>query len=290
MSMIQFLIDNNYSIPRFCYHGLLSIAGNCRVCIIDDKELKTSISCAICYESYRVESFNSNAIVGIYVKNALRVRESIFEFLLLSHPLDCPICDRGGECELQDMTNSFGIDRSRIKDIKNNMFDKLFNALISSHMNRCIVCGRCIRFLREIVHSFELGMLGRGSVTEVSSYISNVNSVYNLYTSNIIDLCPVIFSGGPLNGYIKIHKKKIDHHDIIISIMCYVSTLVLLKYIELKHKKKVELFFKNYRAYNMRRYIRFRSFRRLINRMDYVFLKLLIKKEMDNINWRKKKK
>ena len=191
MSVIQFLIKYNYSIPRFCYHGLLSIAGNCRVCVIDDKELKTSVSCALCYESYKFEVFNINAIIGVFVKNALRVRENIFEFLLLSHPLDCPICDRGGECELQDMTNVFGSDRGRTKDFKNTVRDKYFNITISTHMSRCITCGRCVRFLREIVKSCTLGIVGRGNMCEISNYTGSLHINNDLFSSNIIDLCPV---------------------------------------------------------------------------------------------------
>jgi len=191
MSMIQFLINNNYSIPRFCYHGLLSIAGNCRVCVIDDREMKTSVSCALCYETYRHEYFNNNAIIGVYVKNALRIREAIFEFLLISHPLDCPICDRGGECELQDMTNSFGSDHGRVDSIKGSVNDKFFSISISTHMSRCISCGRCVRFLREISNSFNLGIVGRGNFCEISSYTSCYDSTNGIYSSNIIDLCPV---------------------------------------------------------------------------------------------------
>jgi len=190
MSMIQFLIKSNYSVPRFCYHSLLSVAGNCRVCVIDDKEIKTSVSCALCYESYEIEAFNNNSIIGIYVKNAIYIREYIFEFLLLSHPLDCPICDRGGECELQDMTNSFGADRSRYSDNKSVIADKLFNTAISTHMSRCITCGRCVRFLREISSCYYLGIVGRGNLSEISSYVDIVAENI-LYASNIIDLCPV---------------------------------------------------------------------------------------------------
>lgn len=193
ISIIQVLIGSGYSIPRFCYHGLLSIAGNCRVCVIDDREFKTSISCALCYESYRSEFFNNNVIVGVFVKNSLVVRECILEFLLLSHPLDCPICDRGGECELQDIANSFGSDGGRSKNKKNTITDKYFSITIVTHMSRCITCGRCVRFLREITNSFILGIVGRGNMCEISNYILSLDYSDNLYSGNIIDLCPVIW-------------------------------------------------------------------------------------------------
>jgi|SaaInl7_135m_RNA_FD_contig_21_2645341_length_1231_multi_20_in_0_out_0_2 hypothetical protein len=231
MSMIQFLINNSYSIPRFCYHGFLSIAGNCRVCVIDDREMKTSVSCAMCYESYRVESFNNNAIIGVYVKNALRVRESIFEFLLLSHPLDCPICDRGGECELQDMTNSFGSDRGRNNDIKSAIKDKLFNISISTHMSRCITCGRCVRFLREITQCYDLGILGRGNVVEVSNYIYNINMSYNIYSSNIIDLCPVSIRHIQTNVQNNCINISVLYNMSLTSQYCKILLSLLLSYI-----------------------------------------------------------
>lgn len=213
MSVIQFLINNGYSIPRFCYHGLLSIAGNCRVCVIDDREAKTSVSCALCYEIYTSELFNDSAIIGVYVKNALAVREYIFEFLLLSHPLDCPICDRGGECELQDMSNSFGFDIGRNKIKKSTLKDKYFNLSISTHMTRCITCGRCVRFLKEITNTFTLGIVGRGNVCEISNYIINVD--YNVYSSNIIDLCPV-----------NIYRENIDSKNkgfLDVGVLCFDS-------------------------------------------------------------------
>ena len=191
MSAIQFLIENGYGVPRFCYHGLLSIAGNCRVCVLDDREVKTSVSCALCYHLYISEHFNNGSILGIIVKNALVVREAIFEFLLLSHPLDCPICDRGGECELQDMVNSFGSDRGRTTIKKSTTVDKYFNVGISTHMSRCIVCGRCVRFLIEVGKRALLGILGRGNVSEISNFIGGVDYTENLYAQNITDLCPV---------------------------------------------------------------------------------------------------
>lgn len=191
--MIQHLIDNKYNIPRFCYHGLLSIAGNCRVCVIDDKEVKTSVSCAMCYESYRMDLVNDGAVVGVYVLNAVSIRENIFEFLLLSHPLDCPICDRGGECELQDMTQSFGSDRGRYFETKRSVRDKSFSISVSTHMARCIVCGRCVRFLREILGFYGIGIVGRGEQCEVSSYLHSICSDNLLYMGNIIDLCPVCY-------------------------------------------------------------------------------------------------
>jgi len=214
--MIQFLINNNFTVPRFCYHGLLSIAGNCRVCVIDDKEIKTSVSCSMCYEVYITETFNNNAIVGVYIKSALYIRENIFEFLLLSHPLDCPICDRGGECELQDMTNSFGSDRGRNFDIKSSIKDKILNMTISTHMTRCITCGRCVRFLREIVNNFTIGIVGRGNMCEIGSYVSNYSSIYNIFLSNIIDLCPVCYNGNIYKAVFLINS--VDNYNCNINI------------------------------------------------------------------------
>lgn len=187
------LIGSGYSIPRFCYHGLLSIAGNCRICVIDDREFKVSVSCALCYETYRLEFYNDGILIGVLVKNSLAVRECVLEFLLLSHPLDCPICDRGGECELQDMSNSFGSDGGRTKIKKNTVMDKYFSISVTTHMSRCITCGRCVRFLREITHNFILGIVGRGNICEISNYVMSLDQSETLYIGNIIDLCPVTF-------------------------------------------------------------------------------------------------
>ena len=169
-------------VPRFCYHERLSVAGNCRMCLVEvDKMPKLQASCAMPALPNMVVRTNTLAV--------RKAREGILEFLLINHPLDCPICDQGGECDLQDQSLVYGGDRSRFKEFKRAVEDKNCGPLIKTIMTRCIHCTRCVRFVNEIVGTPELGTSGRGNSIEISNYISKLFS--SELSGNIIDLCPV---------------------------------------------------------------------------------------------------
>ena len=169
-------------IPRFCYNESLSIAGNCRMCLVEvANSPKLLPSCAI----------KLTPDLQIYTKTNLvkKTRESILEFLLINHPLDCPICDQGGECDLQDQAMVYGSDRGRFYDYKRSLDDKFSGPLIKTIMTRCIHCTRCIRFATEIAGVDFYGTSGRGSSMEVGSFISSL--FHSELSGNVIDLCPV---------------------------------------------------------------------------------------------------
>jgi NADH dehydrogenase (ubiquinone) Fe-S protein 1 len=181
-TIIQACLKNGFDIPRFCFHEKLSVAGNCRMCLIEDlKQIKPVASCAI----------NVSGTLNIYT-NTVKVkkaRESVLEFLLANHPLDCPICDQGGECDLQDQSLIFGSDRGRFYEFKRSVEDKDFGPLIKTVMNRCIHCTRCVRFSQEVSGNYSLGVTGRGSKMEIGFYITNL--LQSELSGNVIDLCPV---------------------------------------------------------------------------------------------------
>ena len=169
-------------IPKFCYHEKLSIAGNCRICLVEVKNSpKPVASCAREVEK-DMEVYTDTKLV----KTA---REGVLEFLLANHPLDCPICDQGGECDLQDLTLIYGNDRKRFNEIKTSVTEKELGPLIKTVMTRCIHCTRCVRFGEEIAGTADLGTTGRGSNMEISTYIRSFLS--SEISGNIIDLCPV---------------------------------------------------------------------------------------------------
>jgi NADH-quinone oxidoreductase chain G len=182
LTLIQACLKNKVDIPRFCFHEKLSIAGNCRMCLVEDlKQVKPLASCAI----------NVSNSMNIYT-NTLKVkkaRESVLEFLLANHPLDCPICDQGGECDLQDQSLVFGSDRGRFYEFKRSVEDKDCGPLIKTIMNRCIHRTRCVRFSNEIAGVSILGTTGRGSNMEIGFYIENLMA--SELSGNVIDLCPV---------------------------------------------------------------------------------------------------
>ena len=169
-------------IPRFCYHERLSIAGNCRMCLVEmEKSPKPIASCAMpAAEGMAIKTDSSMAV---------KARHGVMEFLLINHPLDCPICDQGGECDLQDQAMAYGFDRSRFLEMKRAVKDKDLGPLIETHMTRCIHCTRCIRFSTEIAGVEELGATGRGEQMEVGTYIDS--AVSSELSGNVIDLCPV---------------------------------------------------------------------------------------------------
>lgn len=169
-------------IPRFCYHERLSIAGNCRMCLVEvEKSAKPVASCAMpVMEGMKIFT-NSNLVK--------KAREGVLEFLLVNHPLDCPICDQGGECDLQDQAMIFGSDRGRFYEFKRSVNDKNLGPLVKTIMTRCIHCTRCIRFASEVAGVEDLGTTGRGKDTEVGTYIEK--EFDSELSGNIIDLCPV---------------------------------------------------------------------------------------------------
>jgi NADH-quinone oxidoreductase subunit G len=169
-------------IPRFCYHNKLSIAANCRMCLVDlEKSPKPIPACAT--------PVMDGMKVYTQSKRALSSQQNVMEFLLINHPLDCPICDQGGECELQDLSMGFGRSVSRFTERKRVVKDENLGALVATDMTRCIHCTRCVRFLEEIAGTSELGGMGRGENTAISTFIGR--SVDSELSGNIIDLCPV---------------------------------------------------------------------------------------------------
>jgi len=182
ITLIQFLDKKNILLPRFCYHESLSVAGNCRMCLVEVVgSIKPLIACATpLLEGMEVLTNSS------LVKKA---RESVLEFLLINHPLDCPICDQAGECDLQDQTLLFGSDRGRFEEQKRGVSDKNFGYFIKTVMTRCIHCTRCVRFMEEIAQKPLIGMFGRGKQSEISIY-TNKGIEHNL-SGNLIDVCPV---------------------------------------------------------------------------------------------------
>src|SRR6267154_624261 len=169
-------------IPRFCYHERLSIAGNCRMCLVEqEKAPKPIASCAMPAMDNMVIKTNTPAVQ--------KARKGVMEFLLINHPLDCPICDQGGECDLQDQAMAYGFDRSRYHENKRAVPDKELGPLVKTSMNRCIHCTRCIRFATEVAGVEELGATGRGESMEVTTYVER--TLTSELSANIIDLCPV---------------------------------------------------------------------------------------------------
>lgn len=181
--MLQACSTAGVEVPRFCYHEKLSIAGNCRMCLVEVSNSKKLVASCAVPVSENLKIYTSN----LRVKKA---RESVLEFLLANHPLDCPICDQGGECDLQDITISFGSDRGRFYEVeKRAVEDKYCGPLIKTVMTRCIHCTRCIRFISEVSGYPDLGTTGRGTRMEVGTYITK--ALMDELSSNIIDLCPV---------------------------------------------------------------------------------------------------
>ncbi len=169
-------------VPRFCYHDRLSIAGNCRMCLVEmEKSPKPIASCAMPVADGMVIRTNTESVK--------RAREGVMEFLLINHPLDCPICDQGGECDLQDQAMAFGRGRSRFSENKRAVEEKDFGPLVKTFMTRCIHCTRCVRFMSEVAGAAELGGLWRGENLEIASAIES--GLTSELSGNIIDLCPV---------------------------------------------------------------------------------------------------
>ncbi len=169
-------------IPRFCYHERLSVAGTCRMCLVEmEKSPKPIASCAM--------PVGEGMVIHTNTPLVKKARQGVMEFLLINHPLDCPICDQGGECDLQDQAMAYGFDRSRFHENKRSVRDKDLGPLIGTNMTRCIHCTRCIRFITEVAGVEELGATGRGEHMEVGTYVEKALS--SELSGNIIDLCPV---------------------------------------------------------------------------------------------------
>ena len=182
LTVLQACEKAGAEIPRFCYHEKLSIAGNCRMCLVEmEKSPKPIASCAMPAAEGMVIKTNTPKIE--------KSRKGVMEFLLANHPLDCPVCDQGGECDLQDQSMFYGIDKSRFKENKRAVPDKNMGPLIKTQMTRCIHCTRCVRFATEIAGVPELGAIGRGEDMQITTYLEQ--SVQSELSGNVIDLCPV---------------------------------------------------------------------------------------------------
>jgi NADH dehydrogenase/NADH:ubiquinone oxidoreductase subunit G len=177
-------------VPRFCYHERLSIAGNCRMCLIEVKGMpKPQASCAMSVNDLRPGPNGEAPELFTRTKAVKKAREGVMEFLLINHPLDCPICDQGGECDLQDQAMAYGIDKNRFDENKRAVEDKYIGPLVSTQMNRCIHCTRCVRFSAEVAGVEELGAIGRGEDLEITTYLER--AMTSELQGNVIDLCPV---------------------------------------------------------------------------------------------------
>ena len=191
MTLIQACELIGIEVPRFCYHERLSIAGNCRMCLVEvvGGPPKPTASCAMQVRDLRPGPDGQPPVVRTNSKMVKKAREGVMEFLLINHPLDCPICDQGGECDLQDQAMAFGVDFSRFKEAKRAVDDLDLGPLVSTNMTRCISCTRCVRFTSEVAGITQMGQTGRGEDAEITNYLNEtLNS--NLQ-GNIIDLCPV---------------------------------------------------------------------------------------------------
>jgi NADH-quinone oxidoreductase subunit G len=177
-------------IPRFCYHERLSIAGNCRMCLIEVVGTpKPQASCAMGVKDLPPKKDGTPHVLNTKTPMVRKAREGVMEFLLINHPLDCPICDQGGECDLQDQAMAYGVDASRYQENKRAVEDKYIGVLVKTIMNRCIHCTRCIRFTTEVAGVADLGAIGRGEDMEITTYLEHAMS--SELQGNVVDLCPV---------------------------------------------------------------------------------------------------
>jgi len=191
MTLIQACEQADIEIPRFCYHERLSIAGNCRMCLVEvvGGPPKPAASCAMQVKDLRPGPEGAPPVVKTKSPMVKKAREGVMEFLLINHPLDCPICDQGGECDLQDQAMAYGVDFSRYREPKRAVEDLELGPLVETHMTRCISCTRCVRFITEVAGMPELGQTGRGEDAEITSYLGQ--TLESEMQGNIIDLCPV---------------------------------------------------------------------------------------------------
>ena len=181
-SVLQACEQLGIEVPRFCYHERLSVAANCRMCLVEmERSPKPIASCSMpCADGM---------VIRTNTEQVQRARKGVMELILINHPLDCPICDQGGECDLQDQAVAYGFDRSRYTEEKRSVNDKDFGPLINAEMTRCIHCTRCIRFCEEIAGVSVLGAVGRGTHTEVTTYVGR--TIDSELSGNLADVCPV---------------------------------------------------------------------------------------------------
>ena len=191
MTLIQACEQAGIEIPRFCYHERLSIAGNCRMCLVEvvGGPPKPAASCAMQVRDLRPGKDGEPPQVRTNSPMVKKAREGVMEFLLINHPLDCPICDQGGECDLQDQAMAYGVDFSRYREPKRAAVDLDLGPLVETHMTRCISCTRCVRFTTEVAGITQMGQTGRGEDSEITSYLGE--TLKSNMQGNIIDLCPV---------------------------------------------------------------------------------------------------
>ncbi|PSJ64453.1 NADH-quinone oxidoreductase subunit NuoG [Kumtagia ephedrae] len=190
-TLLQAAEAGGAEVPRFCFHERLSIAGNCRMCLIEVKggPPKPAASCAMGVRDLRPGPNGEAPEIFTNTPMVKKAREGVMEFLLINHPLDCPICDQGGECDLQDQAMAFGVDSSRYQENKRAVEDKYIGPLVKTIMNRCIHCTRCVRFTTEVAGISELGLIGRGEDAEITTYLEQ--AMTSELQGNVVDLCPV---------------------------------------------------------------------------------------------------
>ncbi|MBN4046631.1 NADH-quinone oxidoreductase subunit G [bacterium AH-315-P15] len=189
-TVMQACESTGAEIPRFCYHERLSVAGNCRMCLVEWVGApKPQASCALGMVDLRPDRDGNPPKINTNSPLVKKAREGVMEFLLINHPLDCPICDQGGECDLQDQAIAFGSDRSRFEDNKRAVEDKYMGPLVKTIMTRCIHCTRCVRFTTEVAGVKDMGLLGRGEDAEITTYLEK--ALGSELSGNVIDLCPV---------------------------------------------------------------------------------------------------
>src|SRR5262247_4183936 len=189
-TLLQACEAGGAEIPRFCFHERLSIAGNCRMCLIEVQGMpKPQASCAMGVRDLPPNRDGTPKVISTKTPMVRKAREGVMEFLLINHPLDCPICDQGGECDLQDQAMAYGVDSSRYQENKRAVEDKYLGGLVKMEMTRCIHCTRCIRFATEVAGVPELGAIGRGEDMEITTYLES--AMTSELQSNVVDLCPV---------------------------------------------------------------------------------------------------
>ncbi|MGB0159404.1 MAG: 2Fe-2S iron-sulfur cluster-binding protein, partial [Thalassovita mediterranea] len=191
MTLIQACEQAGVEIPRFCYHERLSIAGNCRMCLVEvvGGPPKPAASCAMQVRDLRPGPEGQPPVVKTNSPMVKKAREGVMEFMLINHPLDCPICDQGGECDLQDQAMAYGMSGTRFTEGKRAVDDLNLGPLVSTAMTRCISCTRCVRFTTEVAGITQMGQTGRGEDAEITSYLNE--TLDSNLQGNIIDLCPV---------------------------------------------------------------------------------------------------
>ncbi|WP_343800115.1 NADH-quinone oxidoreductase subunit NuoG [Paenochrobactrum glaciei] len=190
-TLLQAAEEAGAEVPRFCFHERLSIAGNCRMCLVEVKggPPKPAASCAMGVRDLRPGPNGETPEIFTNTPMVKKAREGVMEFLLINHPLDCPICDQAGECDLQDQAMAFGTDGSRYRENKRAVEDKYIGPLVKTVMTRCIHCTRCVRFTTEVAGISELGLIGRGEDAEITTYLES--AMTSELQGNVIDLCPV---------------------------------------------------------------------------------------------------